>query len=576
MTEVPIKLWLNWEAFEVASIGPLFTTDISIEKIEAFAEKFTDLNQFISLKDWNEKASQIFRLSNDQLEALYICLNAFLMKDPHDSLLTSQLFFSQPKTPNLTTLRVSELLCYLFAIYVKKKYRNVAEASKFEQFPSQKESERLSPRTRQFSSSSPTVGARMTIKTKIPDKTPYVLMLRFFITKLPSFLNILCPNEVTHLELDSLSFLICGGFNYSFRAQSLNSIMNENDYTSNLVLFNFIYKNLNSQETPENNSLRSEIPFTSPLAYRPSLNSRIENSSISNDGFINDRPITISDITSSFKHEIPSTCPNVHIHSCKHSRIYILGVTSSVFISHCKDSLVFIGASVSVVHLEYCANVTIIASARFIHLDACTKCTSYLLVNSRPLVTGNCHKLVFAPYNAVYNKFLYDITVGGVNPLLNRWKEPLVFGSLGFSTFSIMTPSDFNLFQVPILFNSLSLLASPPLPEEYLNAIEEKKKTILNLKKNLDRIKNINLDLHDKIVDSIKSKSSKWIQDEGSLQEITWLYGLIQEQNFRGNTPPPQIQEEIIQDQNSDPIVPPIKNVISTSNDHQYGKAKDY
>lgn len=517
------KLWLNWEAFEIAAVSPLFPAEISLEKIASFAGLFEDLRKEITFKEWKEATAKLFKLTPDQQLFIYQSLEAFLIHDPHVILYRSTITEFENVPP---VLKVLDVLCYLFLIFIKKKYRNLSEVSSLEQFPSKKEPERLSPRQRVFSSSTPTVGARLAIQTNKSDNSQFSLMLHFFNTKLPQFLNILCPNGVTAAELDALSFLVCGGPSYTTSVRYLSKLVGMEGLSPAKLAFH-----ITSLLAPKDNDLfanKMDAPPTSPVNYRPALLMRDLGSQSPRQRGQVDKPILITDVNDAQKIETPLTCPSAHIHNCKHLRIYFCGVMSSIFISHCKDSIVFIGAAASAIRMEYCANVTVVASTRFIHLDACTRCSVYILTNNRPLITGNCTKISLAPYNALYSKLPADLLCAGINPNNNRWKEPMVIGSLGQTSAMIMPPQQFNLFQVPFYWVRQTIAISPTLPQEYADALEEKKRTLIALRDNLERIRAIQPDLADKIADQIKSTSSKWIQDEGHFEEISWMYSIEQ------------------------------------------------
>ena len=419
------KLWLNWEAFEVAAVCPLFTAEVSLDKIKLFAQNFgEDYHQTVSLKKWMETASPIFKLGQESLKLIYFQLETFLIHDPHTIFCRSQIS-DQDEVPPI--IKVTDILCYLFLMYVKKKYRNLSEVSSLEQFPSKKEAERLSPRQRVFSSSTPTVGARMQIQSNKNETSQYSLMLYFFNSKLPQFMQILAPNQLTSVELESLSFLVCGGRNYLNRSSSLAKLISLDGMTPTKLAHHIT--GLLSPKEQETFFQRSEAPPTSPATYRPAL--IVHAASPRSRGSIVDKPILLSDLSGTQKIETPTSCPAVHIHNCKHFRGYFCGVISSIFISHCKDSIIFVGAASGSVHMEYCANVTIIAASRLLHLDACARCQVYTLCNTRPLITGNCTRISLAPYNALYIKLPADLLVAGINPTKNCWNNPLILGSFG-------------------------------------------------------------------------------------------------------------------------------------------------
>ena len=184
----------------------------------------------------------------------------------------------------------------------------------------------------------------------------------------------------------------------------------------------------------------------------------------------------------------------------------------------------FVGGATAI-HLEYCANLRVIGACRMVHFDVCTRCVGYLLVNTRPILTGNCTRLTLAPYNALYQKFGIDTLSLGINPVVNLWNQPVVLGSFGVSSvWDKLEPPLFRLFVVPFMWENHNPVINVAIPEEYQHALEVRKNRIMNLKKDLDIIREKDPDLFAKLVDQIKSSSSKWIESEGYMNDVKWLY----------------------------------------------------
>lgn len=528
MSELNCRLWLNWEAFELASVNSLFTADISLLKIGQFAAFFEDVTQTVSFEQWKENITKIFRLNENQISALYSTLVCFLTHEPQEALQQCQLCLANPVALPSMSLRCTDLLCFLFVIFVKKKYHSVSEVTNLEQFPGkcgEVDAPRLS--TKAWSKSSPAVG-RKSLPSPTPKQsdTSLQIMQRFLINNLPKFVQIYAPNGFSRYHIESLSFLIVAGPNYYTRYTSLSvafDLFHDGCQYEKTKKVQHILNTLLLPKEIENAIPRIEATNTSPLAYRPFYPRGVPQHAELAPFQVLDQPILIEDLQSTFKLEQPNFAADVHIHSIRHSTIYLLSAMSAVFVSHARDSTIFVGSAVAI-HLENCINVRLIAASRMVHLEGCTRCTSFLLTNTRPLVTGSCSRLVFAPYNAIYTKLCIDLLTIGINPQLNFWNSPIILGSLVSSVFEKMSPQAFTLFAVPFSWGSANPMINQVIPPNYLSALELRRNAIMTMKTDLDRIRSKDQALYEKIVDNIKKLSSKYVQDEGYMQEVNWLY----------------------------------------------------
>jgi hypothetical protein len=269
----------------------------------------------------------------------------------------------------------------------------------------------------------------------------------------------------------------------------------------------------------EEQSVRAEVAPNSPLAYRP----------VTEVTGPNDAPLVVtgSSLTEKFWAVAPPSFCDVYIEKCQSRTLYLCGAVPAVFLSYCKDTLVFVGAA-RVVHLEYCVNCRVIVAARLVHIDSSIRCTAFLLANARPLVTGNCPDLVIAPYNALYRKFGLDLLAIGINPVLNLWDSPVLLGSLGSLHPVKMPPSEFMLQVVPFAWGELEPIINPPVPDEYGEQLQLKRNQVMNLKRYLSIIRERRPELYGRIIEQIRERGDRWMQERGQLQEIRWLEGLEQ------------------------------------------------
>lgn len=529
MAELKAKMWLNWEVFEIASIPSLCMSNVSFERIQKFASNFDDVTCPLTINDWKNVSSSVFQLSANHIQALYSILSCITADDPHDSIQMARLYAAEGFCMPSSDLRVTDMLCYLFALLVKKKFRGVAEVSNMEAFPS-KPTQKLSPLNSKMSASDTKV-TRVMVKTpnfSYQETTQLQIMLRYFLKEFPRFLNMYAPHGLTKTHVKSLSLLIVSGPNYSYRYKDLADALNlfqkceveQVAQFSHLIHYGLF--NVNSDLSSR------DITNNSPLSYRPILQ-RKNYTPVCDMDVSEDKPILI--INKSSHYELVEAKPgsDVFIHNCINTTIYICGSVSCVFISHCKDSVIFVGAATAI-HMDYGLNNKVIAASKLFHIDTSTRCTSYLLTNTKPLLTGNCSHLTLAPYNAVYSKFGLDILIAGINPKYNYWDNPIIIGGLFESLYEKISPEQFMLFCVPFHWDDTVPVINPIIPPEYLRSLEAKRNQILTLKSNLDKIKGNDPILYDKIVHEFKTRSNKLVENEGVMQQTNWLFSLSQYQ----------------------------------------------
>jgi hypothetical protein len=158
------------------------------------------------------------------------------------------------------------------------------------------------------------------------------------------------------------------------------------------------------------------------------------------------------------------------------------------------------------------------------HLDTCTKCTTFLLANSRPLLTGSCQRITFAPYNAIYPKFGVDILTIGINPRLNFWAEPITIGALGAAPVEKLGAPAFSMFTVPFAFVGIESTINPIVPEPYLSALAGKRMTLLNLKGALGVIREKDPEMFQRIMEQIHQEATQTFTTKGEMAEFNWLH----------------------------------------------------
>jgi hypothetical protein len=519
-----MRLWLNWEAFEVAYIHPLFTADISLEKIREVAERYEDPLATISFAEWSQSIAVLFRLNHNQTIALYSVMTCFFTHDAQEALYQAQACRADPVCLHSFTLRVIDVLVFLFVVFVKKKFRNVSERSNMEAFPPKKDNMPKVGHQKNTSLSTPTillVAAPLSEPTS--SNTPYAGMQRFLLSKLNAFLTIFAPHGLTRPHMEALGFLLHGGPTFLKRSDDLAVALNWFQDTEIEPLSKFetlIEKNLVSAREIDKGALHRDQSPSSPFAYRP-MEQRATDSVEELPNVRADRALVIENAKRCYIEE-PLDLIEVYIAHSQKAKIYVCSAVSTVFISHCKDSVIFLGAATAV-HLEYCANVKLIAAARMFHLDSCTRCTTFLLANSRPILTGTCQRLILAPYNAIYPKFGLDILAVGINPRLNFWDQPISIGSLGAAPVEKIAVADFAMFVVPFAFAGTESTINPIVPAPYAAALAQKRATLVALKNDLAVIRERDPDLFQRLMEQIHQEATQSISTRGEMAEFDWL-----------------------------------------------------
>jgi hypothetical protein len=531
------RVWLNWEVFETAVIPPLFPDDISLEKIGQVASAFPDSTAPLSFDDWNRRGAVLFKLKAIQIEAIYTTLTVFVARDPLAFISQSRAYLATPRCLSCAQMRVADVLVFLYAIFVKKKFRTVSERANLEAFPPKPQtpetpamSPKRGPKKRQslgpknVSHSQPQI-SRPLIDRKSAD-SGYLCLERFFLSRLAAFLRIYAPRGLTRAHVESLGLVLNGGPNLGLRVDSLADALNlfRNDEVEAIDDF---YRTVNLLLTvfkEDEASVRSLAQVRSPLAYRPVCGQSGMYFALGGQERMTNEPLLIDNESSfeGFIVDCPTRFCDIYIDGCRQKTVYFCAAAPVVFVSHCKDSLIFVGAA-HAVHLEYCANVRIIAATRMFHIDSSMRCTAFLISNTKPIVTGNCSNLVFAPYPGLYRKLGLDMLVAGVNPKLNLWGKPTVLAALAAYMPDMMPPAQFSLFCVPFAWAETEPQFNAIVPPEFLAALERKQGHVIDFKRYLDTIQEKDPDLFERLTEAIKDKAAQVIQENGQIREFLWL-----------------------------------------------------
>ncbi|KAL0227088.1 hypothetical protein P9112_014412 [Eukaryota sp. TZLM1-RC] len=137
---------------------------------------------------------------------------------------------------------------------------------------------------------------------------------------------------------------------------------------------------------------------------------------------------------------------NISIFNCRRLFIVIMGHIDSIVISNCEQCTVFVGA---VRHATITSSIksSLSMTCRLIRVDNSSEIVSNVHCYLYPVVSMNCHRLIFGPFNSFYPSLLIDMSSISLSPILNKdyWKEPL--GDV--SSFKLEPPDTHIPFVVP-------------------------------------------------------------------------------------------------------------------------------
>jgi hypothetical protein len=264
----------------------------------------------------------------------------FFTRDAQEALYQAQACRADPICLPSFTLRVIDVLVFLFVVFVKKKFRTVSERSNMEAFPAKRDTIPKVGHQKNASLSSPTillVSAPLAEPTN--SATPYAAMHRFLLSKLGAFLAIFAPHGLTRSHVEALGFLVHAGPSFVRRCEDLAGILNWFTDTEIEPVSKFealLQKNLVSAREIDRAAVRRDQSATSPLAYRPG-EQRTSDAQDEAPNVRADRPLVIENAKRCFVEE-PLDLVEVYIANSQKAKIYICSAVSTVFVSHCKDS----------------------------------------------------------------------------------------------------------------------------------------------------------------------------------------------------------------------------------------------
>lgn len=185
---------------------------------------------------------------------------------------------------------------------------------------------------------------------------------------------------------------------------------------------------------------------------------------------------------------------DMRLQNCNESFIYLNAPLRRVTVTGCSHCTVFVAAC-SVLTLENCERVKVISGCRRVRIANSVDSTLHLLTARQPLLLGENHDLVLAPFNALASDCLQWWPKMGIDRTKNRWCEPLSLakGLYGVALSggavagqSLMPPEAFFCITIPsnnpLPSSIVAAQANPcPLPPAYAAALQQKHKQVGDL-----------------------------------------------------------------------------------------------
>lgn len=233
---------------------------------------------------------------------------------------------------------------------------------------------------------------------------------------------------------------------------------------------------------------------------------------------------------------------SVKVVNCHESIIYILAPLRYATIYGCSDATIVLGAIGKAVRVEHCERVHVIMAAKRICIANCRECVFFLGVNQRPLIVGDNHKLVVAPYNTYYSELEEHMNQVGIDASINRWDEPVALGVVdphdslshpaGVSDVQAesatrIDPDQFTNFLIPnwIGVASGSTKDNPfPLPDIYLASQQRNHKNLGDLKRSL-RETQLEDSRKRELSSALHVYFKEWLYASGNIRQLYCLQG---------------------------------------------------
>jgi len=226
---------------------------------------------------------------------------------------------------------------------------------------------------------------------------------------------------------------------------------------------------------------------------------------------------------------------DVHIIDCHQSWIYLLAPVRSVLVLGCTGCTVVLGAVSRAVTVDHCERLRMHATCNALRVANCIEVRVYACANTRPVITGENHRLQLAPFAAAYARLEEDMQVARVRPQLsaNRWADPVQFSNPGAApapgTLSLLPPERFLPFTVPFEFKgdvSDGERRGPcQIPHAYLQALTTARSRLEDFQAELSRVAAAPA-VKEEVQAAVHRRFKEWLVKTGNMRQVQDLMQL--------------------------------------------------
>jgi len=227
---------------------------------------------------------------------------------------------------------------------------------------------------------------------------------------------------------------------------------------------------------------------------------------------------------------------SVRVQCCSDCYIYITAPVARVAICGCHHCTVFV-AGAALVTVDHCERLQVTVGCKRLRVASCVDSTLQILTNRQPVVIGDNHDLLLAPFNALFCDCLSFWLQLNIDRTKNRWAEPLSVSRTTSSVVlsggavpgqSLMPPSDFFCVTIPSATpQSASLVASQanpcPLPPAYATALQSKHRQVLDLRKGIAETETMLPNTKPALQRAIQAKFKEWLVASGNMRQVSDL-----------------------------------------------------
>jgi len=237
---------------------------------------------------------------------------------------------------------------------------------------------------------------------------------------------------------------------------------------------------------------------------------------------------------------------SVQIFDCHSCHIYILAPVRMLEVVGCTNCTVMAGAVARVVTVQHCHRLTLFATAAAVHAHNMSETVLHLCCSTRPLLWGENHRLVLAPFGVVYGSLAKHMKAARISPKLccNCWDQPIccaashsTMSSLGGTAtdqmeacYSFLPPCAYLLFHVPF---DVPADAKPgsimeqvvELPPPYAESLAQRSKQLSDFSAQLDELQ-CSHGVKEEVSTALQIRFREWLIRTGNMRQLIDLVGV--------------------------------------------------